>query len=130
MNIDLANVGNGIEMSNLESNQLKTSHLYQKLTDINVVNGEGEYFNYIIMPMCTFNLIQDSALFHVATNVTPDREGVYFVGYFGGFKCYVDMLMPYDLITLRYDLQTSRENKLNAILDNIEVPNEINIEIL
>ena len=124
MKIDLTNVGVGHELSNYELEVLKSGRLYQNLSKIN-----EKKFNYLIVSMDVFSIIEHHHWFKPAINNRDEMSSIWLVGSFGEFQCYVDLLSPSNLISMQYDKQTSRDNKLESILDGTNIINEIKVTI-
>lgn len=125
MEINLKDIKGHDEMRYRELNMSKSVHLYQ---EVNSINEEIETkFNFIIMPMNVYSILEGHPSFK---EDTIDYEvGIYYVGDLLEFRCYVDLTLPKDQIILRYDKQTSRENKLNSILKDSEMINEMTIKV-
>lgn len=104
----------------------KSIHLNQLIEKI----SDEHQFNWIIMSIAIFNILELNPSFNrPVEKEESEKDGIYFVGTLGEFKCYVDMYSPSNLLTIRYDKQISRDNKLKAILDNVDIVTEINIEV-
>ncbi len=125
MEIDLTNVGNGHELNEYELSRLKSGHIYQKIKSIN----ENHQFNWIIMSIAVFNILEYHDQFTGDVQDGIDKDGIYYVGVLDEFKCYVDIHSPSNLLTIKYDKQVSRDNKLKSILDGDDIVNEINMDI-
>lgn len=122
MVIDLTKVGSGMEMSRYEEMKLKSSCLLREMSR-NVM----ENYNYIIVPIAIYNMIENHDMFQ--GEYSKDDEQLYFVGNWYHFKVYVDMLMPSNQILMRYDKQTTRDIKIDKILNNIEANEELTVEV-
>jgi len=100
--------------------------IFDKITSAN--NQQETKFNFIVVPVAIFNIIELHPSFK-SIWIEPEIDGLVHVGYLGNLHCFVDMFLPPDQIVMRYDKQTERENKLNSILSNSQVVNEILIKI-
>lgn len=125
MTIDLSNVGNGHELNDYERSVLLSNHLCK---EISIANSEE--FNYIIVSMKIYNLLESSTVFKKERSISPGESvGVWHIGYLGGFNVYVDMLLDPDMILMRYDKQIMRDNKIDSILGNTE-SRSIDIDVI
>jgi hypothetical protein len=52
------------------------------------------------------------------------------MGSINGIEVYLDLFSPSDTITLKYDKNNMRDNKIDAILNNSELKKEIEITVL
>lgn len=88
--------------------------------DISIINEEsGNRFNFIIMSMNVYNEIEKHPQFHTHWDEDYRNESViYKVGCIGEFVCYLDLLMRDNEILLSWDKSTSRNIKIDNILDN------------
>lgn len=125
MEVDLTNVGIGHELSNYDLNILKSGHLYQKIKETS-----NEYkFNWIIMSVDVFNILELCSTFKHDKVDNIMNEGIYSVGFLGEYECYVDLYSPSNSLIIKYDKQLSRDNKLKIILDDCNIINEISISV-
>jgi hypothetical protein len=122
MVIDLTKVAIGMEMSPIEEMKLKSSCLLKELHNVT------ENYNYIIVPIAIYNMIENHDMFKGELKTIYDN-GLYFVGNWYHFKVHVDMLMQSNQILMMYDKQTTRDIKIDKILNNIKVNEELIIEV-
>jgi hypothetical protein len=122
MKIDLNNIPYGQIESEYEENRLKSSTIYNSLNKLN------ENYNFIIMPMSVFNILECDLRFSSCEIENP--TGIFKVGIFCGYDCYVDLYLTDNRIILSKDLQRMRENKINAILGTDELIKDLNIDII
>ena len=122
MKIDLNNIPYGQIESEYEENRLKSSTIYNSLNKLN------ENYNFIIMPMSVFNILECDPRFSSCEIDNP--TGIFKVGIFCGYDCYVDLYLTDNRIILSKDLQRMRENKINAILGTDELIKDLNIDII
>jgi hypothetical protein len=122
MEIDLNKITYGQIESEYEENRLKSSTIYNSLNRLN------ENYNFIIMPMSVFNILECDPRFSSCEINNP--TGIFKVGIFCGYDCYVDLYLTDNRIILSKDLQRMRENKINAILGTDELIKDLNIDII
>ena len=122
MEIDLNKITYGQIESEYEENRLKSSTIYNSLNRLN------ENYNFIIMPMSVFNILECDPRFSSCEIDNP--TGIFKVGIFCGYDCYVDLYLTDNRIILSKDLQRMRENKINAILGTDELIKDLNIDII
>jgi hypothetical protein len=97
---------------------------------IHDIDSTGISCNYIVIPMAVFNVLENSRLFHVTPGKKIDQlEGITFIGFFGTYKCYVDLIMPPNQILIKSDRQTLRDNKLESILNSKDSISELVVNI-
>jgi hypothetical protein len=121
MEIDLSNIQYGQIEGKYEENRLKSSNIYNNLSSFN------ENYNFIIMPMSVFNIIECDPRFK-SCEINPTN--MFKVGIFCGYDCYVDLYLTENRIILSKDLQRMRENKIDAILGTDELVKNLNIDII
>lgn len=122
MEIDLNKITYGQIESEYDMNRLKSSTIYNSLNRLN------ENYNFIIMPMSVFNILECDPRFSSCEIDNP--TGIFKVGIFCGYDCYVDLYLTDNRIILSKDLQRMRENKINAILGTDELIKDLNIDII
>jgi hypothetical protein len=122
MEIDLNKITYGQIESEYEENRLKSSTIYNSLNRLN------ENYNFIIIPMSVFNILECDPRFSSCEINNP--TGIFKVGIFCGYDCYVDLYLTDNRIILSKDLQRMRENKINAILGTDELIKDLNIDII
>lgn len=126
MEIDLRKVGMGVEMDRYQEMNLKSSHLLREMNRISITMEEN--FNYIVIPISIYNMIENHELF-VSRVTKPTDENLYHVGTWLEFEVYVDMLMQPNNILMRYDKQTRRDIRINKLLNDISDVEELTIEV-
>jgi hypothetical protein len=122
MEIDLNKITYGQIESEYDMNRLKSSTIYNSLNRLN------ENYNFIIMPMSVFNILECDPRFSSCEIDNP--TGIFKVGIYCGYDCYVDLYLTDNRIILSKDLQRMRENKINAILGTGELIKDLNIDII
>lgn len=96
--------------------KVKTSKL---LTEVNQINLEMKHqYNYIIMPISIYNIIEQSEYFTSSKYEENKQGGLSLVGWLGQFECYLDIHLEPCQIILSWDKAKSRELKIESILSN------------
>ena len=124
MRIDLTNVGNGHALNSYDMMVLKGSHLHKGIVSVN----SDTKFNYLIISMNVFNAIDSHPMFAPWSD-DKSIDGPYYVGKLGTFECYVDLYLSPNTILMQYDKQIARDNKIDSILNDINVINEVKIVV-
>jgi hypothetical protein len=89
------------------------------LTELNRMNIKMSVkHNYIIIPMAVYNILEYNDNF-LSVKYEPG-DGPVLVGTIGEFKCYLDIYLPPNEILVSWDKQTSRDVKLESILNGID----------
>lgn len=126
MKINLTNVGNGYVLDNYEMMILKGSHIHKGIIKAN--HDTNSSFNYLVISMNVFNALDAHPMF-TSWSDAKYIDGPYYVGRFGTFECYVDLYLPPNTILMQYDKQIARDNKIDNILNDVDVLNEVEIVI-
>jgi len=88
------------------------------LTELNRINIKmSTKHNYIIIPMTVYNILEFNDNFLSVKYESGD--GPVLVGTIGEFKCYLDIYLSPNEILVSWDKQTSRDVKLESILNGI-----------
>ena len=89
------------------------------LTELNRINIKmSTKHNYIIIPMTVYNILEYNDSF-MSVKYESNENGPVLVGIVGEFKCYLDIHLPPNEILVSWDKQTSRDVKLESILNGI-----------
>jgi len=89
------------------------------LTELNRMNIKmSTKHNYIIIPMTVYNILEYNDNF-ISEVYSPKDDGPGLVGIIGEFKCYLDIHLPSNEIIVSWDKQTSRDVKLESILNGV-----------
>jgi hypothetical protein len=89
------------------------------LTELNRINIKMSVkHNYIIIPMTVYNILEYNDNF-ISVVYSPKGDGPVLVGSVGEFDCYLDIHLPANEIIVSWDKQTSRDVKLESILNGI-----------
>lgn len=122
MEIDLNDIPIGIAETHRELYMLKSAKIYKEIKKMD------KKHNFIIMPMSVYNIIECHQYFEPCHIHTP--EGIFKVGIFCGYECYVDMLLTDNRIIMSKDKQAMRENKINSILGISDLEKDLEIDII
>jgi hypothetical protein len=122
MIIDLTNVPIGVAESHRDLYTLKSAEMYKEL------NKMERKHNFIIMPISVYNVIECHQYFEPC-NVNIN-EGIFKVGDFCGYECYIDMMITDNRIIMSKDIQSMRDNKINAILGLDKLDKDLDIKII
>jgi len=122
MIIDLTNVPIGVAETHRDLYTLKSAEMYKEL------NKMERKHNFIIMPISVYNVIECHQYFEPCQ--VDINEGIFKVGNFCGYDCYVDMLILDNRIIMSKDLQSMRDNKLNSILGISDLVKDLEIKII
>lgn len=110
------------ELSKLKSNKLIKEIVMQR-------NKTGQ--NFMIVPMSIYNILEANDSFKFATlDSLMSEELLRHMGSIYGIEVYLDLFSPSDTIILRYDKSVMRDNKIDVILNNDKLKEEIEITVL
>lgn len=99
------------------------------LTTLNNINNRALVkYNYIIIPISIYNIIEQSDLF-LASREEKMEDGLIKVGTIGDFKCYLDIYSPSNKIEVYWDKEILRELRINSILNNTDYKEEESINL-
>jgi hypothetical protein len=122
MIIDLTNVPIGVAENHRDLYTLKSAEIYKEL------NKMEKKHNFIIMPISVYNVIEFHQYFEPC-QVNID-DGIFKVGNFCGYECYVDMHIKDYRIIMSKDKQSMRDNKINSILGISDLVEDLEIKII
>jgi hypothetical protein len=116
MEIDLTDIPKGCVENYMDEYQLKSGKLFKEINSIN--SKMNKKYNYIIIPMSIYNIIECDDRF----KPSESSEGLVLrkVGSIGDIECYLDIYLPPDRIIVSWDKQTSRDVKIDNILNGID----------
>lgn len=103
------------------------------LDELNTINSKMcKRYNYIIVPISVYNILVDSAGFSATPSSIPVEyiNSLEKVGMIGGFEVYLDIHMPFDTILMDWDKQTSRDFKIDSILEGTDQEKSITIDVI
>ena len=110
------------ELAKLKSNKLIKEIIMQR-------NKTGQ--NFMIVPMSIYNILEANDSFKFARlESLMSEELLRHMGSINGIEVYLDLFSPSDTITLRYDKSIMRDNKIDAILNDSKLKEEIEITVL
>ncbi len=118
-----------IDLTDINTSKLKADTIYFSISNINRLYN----FKYLIMPVSIYNIIERNLIGTdepIYNNIENENVDIHFVGLIGNLICYVDYSCHPNQIFMKYDSRTSRDNKLNSILNNKNIISEIIIEII
>ncbi len=122
MIIDLTNVPIGVAETHRDLYTLKSVEMYKEL------NKMERKHNFIIMPISVYNVIECHQYFEPCQ--VDINEGIFKVGDFCGYECYVDMMITDNRVIMSKDIQSMRDNKINAILGLDKLDKDLEIKII
>jgi hypothetical protein len=93
-----------------------------------VMEEESDRFNYIIISMHMYNALLRSHEFNSYFN-HEEIEGITEVGSMKGYRVFLDMYQKPDEILLSCDVVSSRDYKINQILEGTEFIKEKRVKI-
>ena len=87
--------------------------------------------NFMIVPMSIYNILEANDSFKFAPlDSLMSEELLRHMGSIYDIEVYLDLFSPSDTIILRYDKSVMRDNKIDAILNNSKIKEEIEITVL
>ena len=93
-----------------------------------IMKEESDRFNYIIVSMHTYNTLLRSHEFNSYFNL-EEIDGITEVGSIKGYRVFLDLYMRPDEILLSCDLASSREYKIDQILEGTEFVKEKRVKL-
>ena len=124
MEINLNDIPLGVAENYRELYTLKSALIYKEIKKME------KKHNFIIMPMSVYNIIECHQYFEPCHLGINPSDGIFKVGDFCGYECYVDMLLTEDRIIMSKDKQAMRENKINSILGISDLEKDLEINII
>ena len=110
------------ELAQLKSNKLVKEIIIQR-------NKTGQ--NFMIVPMSIYNILEANKSFKFAPlDSLMSVDLLRHMGSINGIEVYLDLFSPSDTIILKYDKSVMRDNKIDAILNDDKLKEEIEITIL
>ena len=94
----------------------------------NVMKVESDRYNYIIVSMHAYNALCMSHSFNSYFGM-EEIEGITEVGSISGYRVFLDMYMKPDEIVLSCDVASSREYKIDQILEGTEFIKEKRVKL-
>lgn len=128
MEIDLSRMPLGQVDSLYDLDRMKAGYI---MKDINNLNNSCEIkYNYMIIPMHVYNILEHHPSFLSKKIKDSEPDGLWNVGSIFGYECYLDMYMSPDQISVFYDKQITRDLKIDSILDGRVIPDKVDITII
>jgi hypothetical protein len=85
----------------------------------------------MIVPMSIYNILEDNKSFKFAPlDSLMNEDPLRHMGSINDIEVYLDLFSPSDTIILKYDRSIMRDNKIDAILNDDELKEEIEITVL
>ena len=110
-----------------EVNKLKSNNLIKEV--VHQYNQTGQ--NFMIVPMSIYNILESDDYFKFASlDSLMSEELLRHMGSIYGIEVYLDLFSPSDTIVLKYDKSVMRDNKIDAILNDDKLKEEIEITVL
>lgn len=124
MMIDLNDVPLGIAESQQELTILKSGKIYREIFKMN------DKYKYTIMTvsMPIYNILVNHDKFY--TNFMSGISALTEVGFFCGYKVYLDLTLQENVIQLSYDFQEKRDNIIDNLLEEKEIKKDLKIKVL
>jgi hypothetical protein len=128
--IDLSKIPIGYSENYLDEYRLKSGRLITSINKINIerIMENKTKYNYIIVPISVYNIIECSDLFR-SYKYSETEDDLKRVGTVGDYEIYLDIYLPSNEIILSWDKQTSRDIKINSILFSKDDSKEKRIKI-
>ncbi len=128
--IDLSKIPIGYSENWMDEYKLKSGRLITSINKINIerIMENKTKYNYIIVPISVYNIIECSDLFR-SYKYSETEDGLKRVGTVGDYEIYLDIYLPSNEIILSWDKQTSRDIKINSILFSKDDSKEKRIKI-
>ncbi len=128
--IDLSNIPLGQIENWSDEYRLKSGKLITSINRINIerIQEKKTKYNYIIIPISVYNIIECSDLFR-SNKYTESENGLKKVGSVGEYEIYLNIYLPSNEIVLSWDKQTSRDIKINSILFSHDDSKERKVKI-
>lgn len=124
MKIDLNDLPIGIAETSKDWTILKSGKIYREVFKI---SDKYKYTVMIIsMPIYNILIYHDKFYQSFLTNIEKVTE----VGFFCGYKIYLDLGLEENIIQLSYDYHEKRDNLLDNLLDNKEIKKDLKIKVL
>lgn len=124
MNIDLSKIGNGHELNGYERNVLLSGYVYNNI--INVNREKRNKFNYLIVSVNVYNILENHQKFRRSDSTNP-KDGIYFVGSLAEFDVYADVFADPNTVLLQYDKQERRDKRIDLLLNEKDFVEEVSI---
>ncbi len=108
--------------------KIKSIRLLTALNQLNI--SMDKKYNYIIMPMSVYNIIECSEHFKSVKYDLENQSNLKKIGFLGDFECYLDIYLEKNEIIISWDKSTARDIKIDTLLSSsnlIEYEKKIDI---
>jgi len=108
--------------------KIKSIRLLTALNQLNI--SIDKKYNYIIMPMSVYNIIECSEHFKSVKYDLENQSNLKKIGFLGDFECYLDIYLEKNEIIISWDKSTARDIKIDTLLSSsnlIEYEKKIDI---
>lgn len=108
--------------------KIKSIRLLTALNQLNI--SMDKKYNYIIMPMSVYNIIECSEHFKSVKYDLENQSNLKKIGFLGDFECYLDIYLEKNEIIISWDKSTARDIKIDNLLSSsnmIECEKKIDI---
>lgn len=127
MIIDLNDYNLNFAETSFEIAQIKSNKLIKEI--VRHRNETGR--NFMIVPMSIYNILEVNKSFQFAPlDSLMNEDPLRYMGSINDIEVYLDLFSPSDTIILKYDKSIMRDNKIDAILNDGELKEEIEITVL
>jgi len=114
------------DMGSSRDYNMDTWRVIDKVT--NVMKEESDRYNYMIVSMHVYNALCMSHAFNSYFGM-KEIEGITEVGSIFGYRIFLDMYQKPDEILLSCDVASSRDYKINQILEGTEFVKEKRVKL-
>ena len=116
----------GFNISIYDTNLIKSNKLITEV--VRHRNQTGQ--NFMLIPMSIYNLLENNPAFDDSKTESQSNGALIYVGSIYGIDVYLDFYSPSDTIKLKYDKSAMRDNKIETILNDTEINEDIEIRVL
>lgn len=121
----------GFNISIYDANLIKSNKLITEV--VRHKNKTGQ--NFMMIPVSIYNLLENNPAFDdskslESNDLTIKLNSLIYVGSIYGIDVYLDFYLPSDTIILKYDKSVMRDKKIDSILNDTEINEDIEIRVL
>lgn len=124
MTIDLNDIPLGISESQQELKILKSAKIYREVFKL----SESNKYTVMVVSMPVYNTLTNHDKFYRTEFSTI--EEITEVGFFCGYKVFLDLSLQENLIQLKHDCQEKRDNIIDNIIEGVKIKKDLNIKVL
>lgn len=124
MIIDLNDIPLGVAESQQELTILKSGKIYKEVFKL----SEKRNYRIMTVSMSIYNILVNHDKFY--TNFMNNVSALTEVGFFCGYKVYLDLTLQENVIQLSYDFQERRDNIIDNLLEEKEIKKDLKIKVL